>query len=593
MRIKLTLLFVLFAVASFSQSKLFYDVEGMGTNEDNASYYRIVSGDSVKDYFMTGEKYGVGMAIKVDPKDDSKTLWKGKHTRYYKMGIVRSVDFYNKDGKRDSISTQYYESGKIQQTMHCRNGIVVEKFYEQWDEYGNVEKVFEDHFDKGNGYDWPLNTNAKHSCKILRDTGLYMETFTENGVAQAIDLPMDQFQNYTIETTVEFKGGDKDAGHGIIWGFKDWDNFCFFFITANGDFSTGAMVEGMLHYSVKDKSSDKINEGKDVNVLKILKTKNEIHFSINSLVVDVEMPYVVTERTTTGTAVGYGDRNFGVGVMNKRQTTRKYLIDKELMFRLKGNYTGFMLDEDANQQCVFRNIIVRQNVDKYDIQANGTASTPGAANGDEFSNWRDEGTGFFIDPRGYIVTNCHVIKDASDIRVQMEVGGVRKFYKGEIVSTDKGNDLAVIKISDTSFVPFKTLPYNLKTETSDVATDVYTIGYPQADKLGVEAKYSDGKISSKTGFEGALQWYQITVPIQPGNSGGPLFDFDGNVVGVVNATMKGDQNVNYAIKSSYLRNFLDAIPTKLMLPSDNSLAKKPLTEKIKTLTDYTVMLIVK
>ncbi|MGP8214158.1 MAG: trypsin-like peptidase domain-containing protein [Bacteroidia bacterium] len=585
----------------YGQNKIFYDVEGKGTNEDNASYYRIISGDTAKDYFMNGEVYGIGTAIKVDTKDDTKTTWRGKRTCYYKIGGVRSVDFYNKDGKRDSVSTRYYESGKIQQMMHCRNGIVVEKFYNKWDEYGNEEKVFEDHFDKGNGYDWPLNTNDKHSCKILRDTGLFMATYTGNGVAQAINLPMDQLQNYSIEAMVQFNGGHEDAWHGLIWGFKDWDNYCFFFISADGSFSTGAIIDGIIHYTVKERDTRSIKRGKDANLLKIIKVPNSITFSINNVAVDVETPYMVTENTVRGTAsgVGYADRVGGIGVaggtgvMHTKQTTRRYIVDKALMYSLKGNYTGFMLDVDETQQCTFKYIIVHQRIDKYDItQQTEGANTPDAQ--DAFKgHWICEGSGFFIDPRGYLVTNYHVIKDANTLQIFVVVDGERKSFKGEIVSTDKENDLAVLKISDTAFKPYKTLPYNLKTESADVATDVYTIGFPQANSLGVEAKYTDGKISSETGFKGALQWYQISVPIQPGNSGGPLFDLDGNIVGVVNASIRGDENVNYAIKSSYLRNFLDAIPAKFTLPSDNSLANRPLTEKIKTLTNYVVMILVR
>jgi S1-C subfamily serine protease/antitoxin component YwqK of YwqJK toxin-antitoxin module len=602
MRFKLTsLLLFLITSLSFGQNKLFYDVEEKGTNEDNASYYRIVSGDTAKDYFMSGEVYGIGTAIKVDPKDDAKTIWRGKRTCYYKMGVTRSVDFYNKDGKRDSVSTHYYESGKIEQRMHCRNGIVVEKFYDEWDEFGNREKIFRDQFDKGNSYDWPLNTNAKHSCRIVKDSGLYMETYTTNGIAQAINLPMDQLQNYSIETSVGFLGGHRDVWHGLIWGFKDWDNYCFLFICASGNYSTGAMVDGMIHFTVKDQYSSKINTGRDYNQLRVVKEKNKISFSINGFIVDVETPFTVTDKVLHASAsgIGYADGGGGLGVaggvgtIRTRQVTRKYVVDRELMYTLKGNYTGFMLDEDETQQCIFKNIIVHQYLNKSDTSfGNGASTSPGAP-GNEFEGWHGEGSGFFIDPRGYVVTNYHVVKDAKLVQIDIVVDGARKAYKGDIVSTDKENDIAVLKINDTIFKPFKTLPYNLKTESADVATDVFTIGFPQADKLGIEAKFTDGKISSKTGFKGALQWYQISVPVQHGNSGGPLFDLDGNIVGLVNAGIPGDQNVNYAIKSAYLKIFLDAIPTKFSLPSDNSLANKALTEKIKVLTNYMVMILVK
>jgi S1-C subfamily serine protease len=69
-----------------------------------------------------------------------------------------------------------------------------------------------------------------------------------------------------------------------------------------------------------------------------------------------------------------------------------------------------------------------------------------------------------------------------------------------------------------------------------VGSNVFALGYPMALSLmGEEVKFTDGKISSKTGFQGDITTYQISVPIQPGNSGGPLFDYDGNIVGITNA----------------------------------------------------------
>jgi serine protease Do len=98
-------------------------------------------------------------------------------------------------------------------------------------------------------------------------------------------------------------------------------------------------------------------------------------------------------------------------------------------------------------------------------------------------------------------------------------------------------------------------------------------------------------------MQGDITSYQISVPIQPGNSGGPLFDFDGNLIGItssgVNRKLDITENVNYAIKSSYLKNLIDVLDYKLTLPNDTSISHMTLTEKIKELSDYVVLIKIK
>jgi S1-C subfamily serine protease len=105
------------------------------------------------------------------------------------------------------------------------------------------------------------------------------------------------------------------------------------------------------------------------------------------------------------------------------------------------------------------------------------------------------------------------------------------------------------------------IPYNIISKTVDVGTDVFTLGYPLKTIMGDEIKLTNGIISSKTGFNGDITSYQISVPIQPGNSGGPLFDSDGNLIGIVNSVLRNAENVTYAIKSSYLNNLIETLPS--------------------------------
>jgi len=210
--------------------------------------------------------------------------------------------------------------------------------------------------------------------------------------------------------------------------------------------------------------------------------------------------------------------------------------------------------------------------------------------------WAGNGSGVIISKSGYIVTNHHVIEDADDIEVEFIVDGEVQKFNAEIVQSDKVNDLAIIKIFDMNFDGLDNLPYNFKTRSSDVGTKVYAYGYPMALSLmGKEIKITDGIISSKSGFDGDITTYQITAPIQGGNSGGPLFDNKGNFLGINSSGLSKDiaDNVGYTIKSSYVLNLIDVLPKSIDLPSSTKLQSLPLTEQIKEISKYVVLIKVK
>lgn len=114
------------------------------------------------------------------------------------------------------------------------------------------------------------------------------------------------------------------------------------------------------------------------------------------------------------------------------------------------------------------------------------------------------------------------------------------------------------------------------------------MGYPMSDVLGEEVKVTDGIISSKSGYEGDIATYQISAPIQPGNSGGPLFDKDGNLVGITSSGIdkRVAENVGYAIKSSYILNIIDSAPININLPNGRQSEHPDLPSLIKSLKPF-------
>jgi hypothetical protein len=173
------------------------------------------------------------------------------------------------------------------------------------------------------------------------------------------------------------------------------------------------------------------------------------------------------------------------------------------------------------------------------------------------------GSGFIVSSDGYIVTNHHVIDGVNVIKVKIK--GQAKLLDAKVVRLDKRNDLAILKIDGSGFKPML-----IQASTSIKRGEkVYAMGFPQVDIQGVEPKLTDGIISSLSGIRDEPTSFQITNPIQPGNSGGPLFTEDGRVIGVIVATLDAlsvvkatgtiPQNVNYAIKSNYLLELLNIL----------------------------------
>lgn len=195
------------------------------------------------------------------------------------------------------------------------------------------------------------------------------------------------------------------------------------------------------------------------------------------------------------------------------------------------------------------------------------------------SEW--SGTGWALN-KGYVVTNHHVANNARTIVLKFMQGEELVEYTGETVLMDEEHDLAIIKITDTKFNGFGTLPYSVKTSLADVGESVFVLGYPLISTMGDEIKLTTGIISSHSGFEGNKSQYQISAPVQPGNSGGPLFDEDGNIVGIVNAKHTGAENVSYAVKASHLQALVNQLPDKAgVIPTNNALSGLNLPQKVK------------
>ena len=199
------------------------------------------------------------------------------------------------------------------------------------------------------------------------------------------------------------------------------------------------------------------------------------------------------------------------------------------------------------------------------------------------------GTGFAIGEE-YLITNHHVVEGATNITGTGINGNFDYDYEADVIAVDPNNDLALIQVSDYSFNGFGNIPYRIKNGLSNVGEDVFVLGYPLTSTMGDEIKLTTGVISSKSGFQGDISLYQISAPIQPGNSGGPLFDARGNVIGVICAKHGNAENVSYAIKSSYLLNLVESAIDHFRFPATNQISALSRPQKIQKVKNFVVMI---
>jgi TPR repeat protein len=195
------------------------------------------------------------------------------------------------------------------------------------------------------------------------------------------------------------------------------------------------------------------------------------------------------------------------------------------------------------------------------------------------------GTGFFITEDGYLITNEHVAGGGAQVRLVTASG----LISAKVVKVDAANDLALLKAEGK----FVALPVAASRAVKLGSTAV-TVGFPNIGLQGFAPKFARGEIASLSGPQDDARFFQISVPLQPGNSGGALVDERGNVIGIVSAKLSASatlkatgelpENVNYAVKSSFLLGFLESVPevaAKLKEPNTSDLKFAEVVEKAK------------
>ena len=282
----------------------------------------------------------------------------------------------------------------------------------------------------------------------------------------------------------------------------------------------------------------------------------------------------------------YGYKDFDIiGVYNKTSIKGVYIYEP---FKIKKNIKGapssmnFILEKSiylsSAQKFYSNNISITAN-----LFAIKTYPIKEPTNENETTSKYASGTGFLLSNEGYIATNYHVIKNAKKIEVYNydTLGFVAK-----TIIVDSINDVAIIKIDKK----FKLdIPYKLENKC-ETGEKVFAIGFPEITTLGFNYKVTDGIISSQTGIKDDETCFQTTASIQHGNSGGPLFNEYGNIVGINSGGVPSLTNVFYAVKIKHLSSLIKNSKLALLPTGNNANLNKKLSEQVSNLNKFVFLI---
>jgi len=197
-------------------------------------------------------------------------------------------------------------------------------------------------------------------------------------------------------------------------------------------------------------------------------------------------------------------------------------------------------------------------------------------------------TGFLIDGKGFIVTNAHVVNRMKTIYVQNNKG---EYFTAQTIYADKNADLALLKINDTAFKTIYNLPYSINKNNSNLGEQIFTMGYPRN-----EIVYGEGYVSAKSGNEGDSTAYQVSVSVNPGNSGGPVLNKRGEIIGIITSKNSTADGVVFAAKSTNIYKLLDALKEKgdtltIKLPNNTGLKGLDREQQVKKMEDFVFMVV--
>lgn len=245
--------------------------------------------------------------------------------------------------------------------------------------------------------------------------------------------------------------------------------------------------------------------------------------------------------------------------------------------------TTFWIAQHNNKKIASQYSLLRRDLETYkrsqnkiitDIKQQATPTPQLEA--------RYTGTGFALTNDGYLVTSYHVISGADSVYIQNRNGD---YYKTHIVAFNEATDVVVLKVEDKKFKFGKQeIPYTIAKNKKKLGTRVFTLGFPQD-----EIVYNEGYISAKNGYGGDSSQYRLDIPAGPGQSGAPVADASGNIIGIITGKESESEGTTYAVASEAIIDLLNSLPekNKIKMNASGKLSKLGREQQIEKLEYYT------
>ncbi len=245
-------------------------------------------------------------------------------------------------------------------------------------------------------------------------------------------------------------------------------------------------------------------------------------------------------------------------------------------------------DTKQIQQLVGEMKDIKKKVTQQDNRISSFVTAAAADPKSTDKNITGIGSAFLIDGKGYLVTNAHVLRKAKDgIYVSNNKG---QEFKAVKVAVDEKRDIAILKIDDKDYKSAGNIPYGIRKSSTDIAEPIFTTGYPDNKFV-----YGEGYLSALTGFNGDTLSCQIAVAANPGNSGGPVFNRNGEVIGILSTRELNAEGVVFAIQSKYIVQMVnelkknDTSAQSLKLPLNSQVRGMERVQQVKKIQDYIYM----
>lgn len=568
----------------------YYNKKWERCSQSEAAYYRkITYRDAhtpiglVRDYYISGTPYREMNLLYVDCKEilmdfigegvyqtyhqngnlrfetyvNHRGDFEGRTITYHENGNYMQIGTYNDVGEEDGNWAYFDDQGKLINFEMYENGQLAEgKFYTitadgLW-QYNDVYKYENFEADEEFWIDYNLIGDKKYPKQRLINDVLYIPVQKGESYLRTVPLNVDKEGKFALYLDASALKGQvkKGSSFGLIFDYRS-EGYYYSFEVNNKDevklieYNNGK--ENVFFSSQLEKQYRQINNGKESYLFSVSFTPSKVYFYLN----DQEITSYANENDL-GDKYGFIARG-ELGVALTSIETAEY-FDEEV----SADYNDFVQKK-----------VVNYNPSEYD----------------------GNGSGFFISRQGHIVTNYHVVEETSELFTKLLINGNVEKLPLKVVAKDKVNDLAILKVDKAGFDLGKDIPYGFEYNTVDVGEEVFTLGYPMVDVMGEELKFTDGKISAKSGIDGDITTYQITTPIQSGNSGGPLFQEEsGNIVGIVSATLNRNEfngeNVNYAIKSNLLKTLIESSSDPIKINTVPAAKEMKLSDRIKLYREF-------